>query len=66
MCVATSRGGVFRGRWLASRSRPNGDAGWQESDLGGPVYVMPSTSGLNAHSLTDLTDHLRHAATGRQ
>jgi len=30
---------------------------------GRPAYVLPSTSGLNAHSsLTDLTDHLRAAA----
>jgi TDG/mug DNA glycosylase family protein len=40
-------------------------AGWQEENLGGrPVYVMPSTSGLNAHSsLDDLADHLREAST---
>ncbi|MGK2928944.1 MAG: methyltransferase domain-containing protein [Acidimicrobiales bacterium] len=40
-------------------------AGWQERTLGGrPVYVMPSTSGLNAHSrFDDLVGHLR-AATG--
>ena len=39
-------------------------AGWQERTLGGrPVYVMPSTSGLNAHSTqADLTAHLRTAA----
>ena len=38
-------------------------AGAQPESLGGrPVYVMPSTSGLNAHSrLDDLTDHLRQA-----
>lgn len=38
--------------------------GWQERTLGGrPVYVMPSTSGLNASSrLDDLADHL-HTAT---
>ena len=38
-------------------------AGPQPTPLGGrPVYVMPSTSGLNAHSgLGDLTDHLRGA-----
>lgn len=42
-------------------------AGWQESSLGRcPVYVMPSTSGLNAGShLADLTEHLRLAAAGR-
>ncbi len=35
-------------------------AGWQDMTLGeSPVYVMPSTSGLNANSsLADLTDHL--------
>lgn len=35
-------------------------AGWQERPLGGSeVYVMPSTSGLNAHArLEDLTEHL--------
>lgn len=38
-------------------------AGWQPRTLGGrPVYVMASTSGLNAHSrLDDLIDHLRAA-----
>lgn len=38
-------------------------AGIQPKTLGGaPVYVMPSTSGLNAHSsLGDLTDHLASA-----
>lgn len=37
--------------------------GLQERELGGrPVYVMPSTSGLNAHSrLADLVTHLRTA-----
>jgi double-stranded uracil-DNA glycosylase len=38
--------------------------GWQSEGLAGvPVYVMPSTSGLNASSsLADLTAHLRAAA----
>jgi TDG/mug DNA glycosylase family protein len=38
-------------------------AGWQAQTLGGrPVYVMPSTSGLNAGSrLDDLADHLHTA-----
>jgi TDG/mug DNA glycosylase family protein len=38
--------------------------GVQPRAFGGrPVYVMPSTSGLNAHSrLDDLADHLRRAA----
>lgn len=37
--------------------------GWQPRELGGrPVYVMPSTSGLNAHSTqADLTTHLHTA-----
>ena len=41
-------------------------AGWQPETVGGqPVYVMPSTSGLNAHAqLPDLTEHLRVAAAG--
>jgi hypothetical protein len=39
--------------------------GWQERRLGDrPVYVMPSTSGLNAATpLTDLTAHLQAAAS---
>ncbi|HLT68962.1 MAG TPA: mismatch-specific DNA-glycosylase [Acidimicrobiales bacterium] len=49
--------------WRAAadrRARP----GVQPGGLGGvPVYVMPSTSGLNARtSLGELTDHLRAAA----
>ena len=42
-------------------------AGWQEVTLGGrPVYLMPSTSGLNASSqLPDFVDHLTTAAIGR-
>jgi TDG/mug DNA glycosylase family protein len=41
-------------------------AGWQTSDLvGGPVYLMPNPSGLNATtSLDELTDHLRTALDG--
>lgn len=41
-------------------------AGWQDRALGGrPVYVMPSTSGLNAATpITTLVGHLR-AAAGR-
>ena len=39
-------------------------AGLQERTVGGrPVYVMPHTSGLNAHSrLSDLTTHFRNAS----
>ena len=41
-------------------------AGWQEATLGGrPVYVMPSTSGLNAHSRpADVLAHLRAVLHG--
>ncbi len=50
--------------WRAAVDR-TAVAGWQDAALGGsPVYVMPSTSGLNAAtSLATLTDHLRAAAT---
>jgi double-stranded uracil-DNA glycosylase len=49
--------------WRAAVDR-RATAGWQSEGLAGvPVYVMPSTSGLNASSsLADLTDHLRLAA----
>jgi len=52
--------------WRAAANR-KAVAGWQPEQLGStPVYVMPSTSGLNAHSqLGDLTDHLRNAVEGR-
>lgn len=52
--------------WRAAVDR-KAVAGWQDRVLGGtPVYVMPSTSGLNAHAqLPDLTDHLRSAILGR-
>lgn len=48
--------------WRAAAG-PKAAAGRQPGTLGGrPVYVMPSTSGLNAAtSLADLTDHLRAA-----
>ncbi len=51
--------------WRQIRDR-TARPGWQPGDLGGrPVYVMPSTSGLNASSrLEDLVDHLRLAAAG--
>ncbi len=51
--------------WRAAVDR-KAVAGWQERTLGPtPVYVMPSTSGLNAHSrLGDLVEHLREAAGG--
>ncbi len=51
--------------WRAAVDRRAG-AGWQPRRLGpSPVYVMPSTSGLNAAtSLAVLVDHLRTAADG--
>jgi len=51
--------------WRAAVDR-KATAGWQQRSLGGsPVYVMPSTSGLNAHAqLPDLTQHLRSAILG--
>lgn len=41
-------------------------AGWQDAAIAGaPAYLMPSTSGLNAHSrLDDFVGHLRLAAAG--
>lgn len=49
--------------WRAAVDR-RAQAGVQEQALGGrPVYLMPSTSGLNARStLAELTGHLRAAA----
>ncbi len=52
--------------WRTAVDRGAG-AGWHATGIGGrPVYVMPSTSGLNAHAnLEDLTAHLAAAAAGR-
>ena len=49
--------------WRAAVDR-NGASGEQAAGFGGaPAYVMPSTSGANAHArLADLADHLRAAA----
>lgn len=49
-----------------SAANKKATAGWQPETVGGrPVYVMPSTSGLNAHAqLPDLTEHLRTVAAG--
>lgn len=49
--------------WRAAVDR-RAAPGWQADELGGrPVYVMPSTSGLNAGtSRTEIEDHLRAAA----
>lgn len=51
--------------WRAAVDR-RAVVGWQPDDLGGsPVYVLPSTSGLNARvSLAELAGHLRAAADG--
>jgi TDG/mug DNA glycosylase family protein len=48
--------------WRAAVDRAAGP-GWQPGGFGDvPAYVMPSTSGLNAHArLHDLVDHLRAA-----
>jgi TDG/mug DNA glycosylase family protein len=42
--------------------------GWQPAPFGGrPAYLMPSTSGLNAHAdLAALTAHLRRSARARR
>lgn len=52
--------------WRVAVDRDAG-SGWQPDRFGGaPVYLMPSTSGLNAATgLAELTDHLRAAAAGR-
>jgi TDG/mug DNA glycosylase family protein len=48
--------------WRAAVDRKAGPGVQPQGLAGVPVYVMPSTSGLNAHSsLADLTDHLRAA-----
>lgn len=51
--------------WRAAVDR-RATVGWQDATVGGsPVYVLPSTSGLNARtSLADLVAHLRTAAGG--
>lgn len=48
--------------WRAAVDRKAG-RGWQDGDLAGrPVYLMPSTSGLNAHDTVDtLTGHVRQS-----
>lgn len=52
--------------WRAAADR-RAVAGWQDRRLGpSPVYVMPSTSGLNAGtSLATLVAHLQAASAGR-
>ena len=50
--------------WRAAVDR-KAVVGWQDRNLGpSPVYVLPSTSGLNAGtSLDDLVAHLRAASS---
>lgn len=52
--------------WRAAVNR-KAQRGWQPEAVGGrPVYVMPSSSGLNAHDTVDtLAEHMRSAALGR-
>ena len=56
MCIVGLSG------WRAAVDR-HAATGWQPGAFGGrPVYVMPSTSGLNAHATpADLAAHLRAA-----
>ncbi len=51
--------------WRAA-TESGAKAGWQTTELGGcPVYVMPSTSGLNTHCTTaDLVAHIVEAMSG--
>lgn len=51
--------------WRVAVNRKAG-RGWQPETIADrPVYVMPSTSGLNAHDTLDtLAEHLRTAASG--
>lgn len=55
------------GAWRIAAGDRRAEVGWQAHPVGPtPVYVMPSTSGLNARvPLTSLVDHLRTAAAGR-
>ncbi len=51
--------------WRAATDK-DATAGWQTTEVGGcPVYVMPSTSGLNTHqSHDDLVAHMLEATGG--
>jgi TDG/mug DNA glycosylase family protein len=53
--------------WRAAVDR-RAEPGPQANGFAGvPAYVMPSTSGLNAHSrLADLAEHMRTALTGQR
>ncbi|MFN2504626.1 MAG: mismatch-specific DNA-glycosylase [Acidimicrobiales bacterium] len=54
--------------WRASAGGRTAGAGWQAVSLGGvATYVMPSTSGLNAHTRRDeLVAHFRTALEGAE
>lgn len=54
------------GPWRLASGDRRAAIGWQPEPVGPtPVYVMPSTSGLNAHvPLAELAEHLRAAAAG--
>jgi TDG/mug DNA glycosylase family protein len=52
--------------WRAAIDR-HATAGWAADFGGRPAYVMPSTSGLNAHArLADLVDHMRAALVSKE
>ena len=52
--------------WTRVAVDPKATPGLQPEPFGGaPAYVMPSTSGLNAHArLADLVGHMRAALVG--
>lgn len=56
---------VGLGGWRTGVDR-RAESGWQPDSFGGaPVYLMPSTSGLNTHESVDsLTKHLEKAQAG--
>lgn len=56
---------VGLGGWRAGHDR-QATTGWQPECLGHtPVYLMPNTSGLNAHETAEsLTEHLKSALAG--
>ena len=64
--MAATRARVLRRRHRLSRRAIDKRAalGWQPEPFGGaPAYVMPNTSGLNAHAKpADFAEHLRIGA----
>ena len=57
---------VGLGAWRDAVGDRSARIGWQPDSVGPtPVYVMPSTSGLNARvPMAELVGHLRAAAAG--